>query len=55
MGLYVIPCRQCGKKFIWFSGNNDPRCDQCRYLSKEQSNDRREHVPAERRAPENDR
>jgi len=29
MGLYSIPCRQCGEIFLWFSGNLDQRCGKC--------------------------
>lgn len=29
MGLYAIPCRACGKTFMWFSGNLDQRCAEC--------------------------
>jgi hypothetical protein len=29
MGLYAIPCRQCGAMFIWWSGNLDQRCSAC--------------------------
>lgn len=30
MGLYLIPCTQCGKSFAWFSGNTgDQRCIAC--------------------------
>jgi hypothetical protein len=29
MGLYAIPCRECGKLFMWFSGNMDQRCGDC--------------------------
>lgn len=30
MGLYPISCTGCGKGFLWFSGNLDQRCDECR-------------------------
>ena len=31
MGLYSIPCRQCNKNFMWFSGNHmDQRCADCK-------------------------
>jgi hypothetical protein len=29
MGLYSVPCRACGKMFMWFSGNLDQRCSDC--------------------------
>ena len=32
MGLYAIPCRQCEKTFMWFSGNIDQRCADCKKL-----------------------
>jgi phage FluMu protein Com len=30
MGLYTIPCPQCGKLFLWFSGCLDQRCPDCK-------------------------
>ena len=30
MGLYAIDCPQCKKPYMWFSGNMDQRCDNCR-------------------------
>lgn len=30
MGLYPINCRECGHAFLWFSGNLDQRCGDCR-------------------------
>ena len=32
MGLYSIPCRQCEKMFLWFSGSLDQRCADCKKL-----------------------
>ena len=32
MGIYSIPCRQCEKTFMWFSGNLDQRCADCKKL-----------------------
>jgi hypothetical protein len=29
MGLYAIPCRQCGQIFMWFSGNTSQWCGKC--------------------------
>lgn len=30
MGLYAIPCRRCGKIFMWFSGNTfNQNCNDC--------------------------
>jgi hypothetical protein len=30
MGLYAIPCRRCGKIFLWFSGNTfNQNCADC--------------------------
>jgi hypothetical protein len=30
MGIYTIPCQQCGKHFMWFSGSSDQRCMECK-------------------------
>lgn len=30
MGIYVTPCRQCEKLFLWFSGHMDQRCQTCK-------------------------
>lgn len=37
MGLYPIDCSQCGKPFMWFSGNLDQHCSECRQLPIGQS------------------
>lgn len=29
MGLYTIPCRQCGTMFLWFSGSPIQLCQKC--------------------------
>lgn len=29
MGLYVVKCPQCDKEHLWFSGNDNQRCDVC--------------------------
>lgn len=29
MGIYESGCVQCGKPFMWFSGNPDHRCQEC--------------------------
>lgn len=36
MGLYAIDCPQCLKPFMWFSGNRDQRCDDCRHAEAAQ-------------------
>lgn len=30
MGLYAIDCPRCKKPHMWFSGNQDQHCDECR-------------------------
>jgi phage FluMu protein Com len=30
MGIYTIPCQQCGRPFLWFSGSLDQRCMDCK-------------------------
>lgn len=30
MGTYWIPCKQCGKVFMWWSGCFDQRCAECK-------------------------
>lgn len=35
MGIYAIPCKQCGKIFLWFSGNLDQRCADCKKMDAE--------------------
>lgn len=30
MGLYPIDCPECGKAHMWFSGNLDQRCHECK-------------------------
>jgi phage FluMu protein Com len=37
MGLYSIPCRQCGQLFTWFSGFLDQRCPVCRRPSSHEA------------------
>ena len=32
MGLYAIRCPACGTPHMWFSGNMDQRCHDCRPL-----------------------
>lgn len=32
MGLYAVDCPQCLKPFLWFSGNSDQRCDDCKEM-----------------------
>lgn len=32
MGLYAIDCPECKKPFMWFSGNSDQRCSECRKI-----------------------
>lgn len=30
MGLYAVACPQCGNNHLWFSGNMDQRCTECK-------------------------
>jgi hypothetical protein len=30
MGIYSISCPSCGKGYMWFSGNPDQRCWECK-------------------------
>ena len=32
MGLFAMDCQQCGRPFMWFSGNMDQRCSECQKL-----------------------
>jgi hypothetical protein len=34
MGLYAIDCPVCKKPFMWFSGNTDQRCPECKEEDK---------------------
>lgn len=30
MGLYTVECPECGQIHMWFSGENDQRCQDCK-------------------------
>ncbi len=32
MGLYNLGCVSCHKTFLWFSGNPDQRCAECKII-----------------------
>jgi hypothetical protein len=35
MGMYAIPCKTCGKQFMWFSGFMDQRCGECQKAAED--------------------
>lgn len=37
MGLYPINCSECKKLFMWFSGNPDQQCHDCKNKSTEKT------------------